>query len=47
LLGEETVRELERRLVNTKQDPHGKTIPVVPISLGTKAEATPGYGRSA
>ena len=47
LLGEETVRELERRLVNTKQDPHGKTIPVVPISLGTKAETTPGYGRSA
>ena len=47
LLGEETVCELERRLVNTKQDPHGKTIPVVPISLGTKAETTPGYGRSA
>ena len=45
VLGEDTVRELERRLVNTAQDPHGKAIPVVPVSLGTKTEATPGYGR--
>jgi len=45
VLGEDVVRELERRLNYATKDPHGKEIPVVPVSLGTKSEPTPGYGR--
>jgi ABC-type Mn2+/Zn2+ transport system permease subunit/Mn-dependent DtxR family transcriptional regulator len=47
VLGEETVRELERRLDYAKTDPHGKTIPtireVAQTSAPKRGEAT-GYG---
>lgn len=46
VLGEDVVRELERRLNYATKDPHGKVIPAVPVTLEAKPEATPGYGRS-
>ena len=45
VLGEEVVRELERRLNYATKDPHGKVIPAVPVTLESKPEVTPGYGR--
>jgi ABC-type Mn2+/Zn2+ transport system permease subunit/Mn-dependent DtxR family transcriptional regulator len=48
VLGEETVRELERRLVHTALDPHGRRIPgLSEIRSGTapvRRESSVGYG---
>jgi manganese/zinc/iron transport system permease protein len=48
VLGEETVRELERRLVHTALDPHGRRIPgLSEIRSGTapvQRESSVGYG---
>lgn len=48
VLGEETVRELERRLDYAKTDPHGKSIPtirdVAQTGAAPKRAETPGYG---
>lgn len=49
VIGEETVRELERRLQFATVDPHGKAIPAIGDIRGaapSKGEATPGYRRT-
>ena len=50
VLGEETVRQLERTLNHAKQDPHGRPIPgLMDLKLGGQATGgpviVPGYGR--
>ena len=49
VLGEEIVRELERRLQFATVDPHGRSIPALGDIRGTapsRAESTPGFRRS-
>ena len=48
VLGEDTVRQLERRLKYPLRDPHGRTIPVVHESSDRRSKRTSGtgYGRN-
>jgi manganese/zinc/iron transport system permease protein len=50
VLGEETIRQLERTLNHAKQDPHGRPIPgLMDLKLGAQVRGgpviVPGYGR--